>query len=178
MRRAHFQLSALLLATGVLVTGPSTAAAQNIQVRSDQSTDSTARFSDRRAPARADFAIVSTDGLRALLLLPGAISMQLTDAGLERIGRAPADAPADQGPIARLIEGMARGGLRVLLDRALDYELRELSEVRIEGERLVFINREGKPVFDEVKIDGREFMEGFSPRDARAFADRVNRRLR
>lgn len=178
MRRAQLPLSAVLLATAVLVAAPSTAASQYIHVRSGESTDSAARFNDPRSVAQADFAIVSTDGQRALLLLPGAISMQLTDAGLERIGRPPAEAPADQSAIARLVEGMARGGLRVLLDRALDYELRELREVRVEGERLVFINREGKPVFDEVKIDGREFMEGFSRRDARAFADRVNRRLR
>jgi hypothetical protein len=168
-----------LLAGAILASAsaPPPAAAQNVHIRSGESSDSTARFVDRRAAATADFAIVSTDGNHTLMLLPDAILLQLTDAGLARIAELPADT-AGKGTVARLMEGMVRGGMRVLLDRGLEYDLAELDEVRVEGHRLIFVNRRGKEVFGKMEIDGKEFMEGFSPRDARAFAARVNRRLR
>jgi hypothetical protein len=172
-------LGAVVLAGAVFTSAvvASPAAAQNVHIRGGEAADSAARFVDRRPAATADFAIVSTDGNHALMLLADAILLQLTDAGLARIATPPADT-AGKGTAARLIEGMVRGGMRVLLDRGLEYDLAELQEVRVEGHRLVFVNRHGKEVFGKMEIDGKEFMEGFSPRDARAFAARVNRRLR
>jgi hypothetical protein len=178
-RRNLMRLGALaFLGAAVGVAVPAAAAAQGVSIRTGENTDSTARFVDRRAPAAADFAITSVDGNRVLMLLPDAIALQLTDAGLTSIANRPAATDERKSAVALLVEGMVRGGLRVLLDRSLEYDLRELREVRVENGRLVFENRAGDPVFDRMNIDGQDFMEGFAPRDARAFADRVNRRLR
>jgi hypothetical protein len=179
MRRTRLCHAALLTFVAAFMTlaVPAPAAAQHVHVRHGESTDSAARFVQRRPHAMADFAIISTDGRRALLLLPDAVALQLTDAGLEDIASPPAEAPADQGALARVFEGMLRGGLRVLLDRALEYDIDELGVARVDGERLVFVNRSGKPVFENMNIDGQDVMEGFAPADARAFAERVNRRL-
>jgi hypothetical protein len=178
-QRKLVRLGALaFLGAAVAVAVPAAAAAQGVSIRTGENTDSIARFVDRRAPAAADFAITSVDGNRVLMLLPDAIALQLTDAGLERIANRPAATDERKSAVALLVEGMVRGGLRVLLDRSLEYDLRELREVRVENGRLVFENRTGDPVFDRMNIDGQDFMEGFAPRDARAFADRVNRRLR
>jgi hypothetical protein len=176
MRRTHSLLLAVIISAAAIGTLPQQGAAQTVQIRTSETNDSTVRFVDRRAPDATGFAIVSTDGRRQLMLVGDAIALQLTDRGLERIGRSE-ESRAEQSSFARFVEGMARGGLRVLLDRALEVDLVEVGQVRLSGDRIVIENREGKPLFDQMKIDGEEFLEGFSRRDAQAFAARVNRRL-
>jgi hypothetical protein len=174
MRSLYAPVLALTLAAAPLAASP--AAAQSSTVRASAS-DSVSRIVPRQSLRSADFSIVSRDGTKAILQRGDAIVVQLTDRGLARFEGSAAAPKPEQGALARLVEGMVRGGLRVMLDNAIEYDVTALREVRHERGRLVFIDRDGRQVFDRLEIDGEEFMESFAPRDAEAFARHVNRLL-
>lgn len=136
--------------------------------------DSIARIVPRVPVRSARYAITSTDGRTALLLQDTTLVLQLTDRGLEFVGRGDDAADADRGFLSALLGSMLRGGLRVLLDRGIEYSLRDLQEARYHNGRLVLQSVRGNDVFENVNIDGRQLMESFSERDAREFARRVN----
>jgi hypothetical protein len=100
--------------------------------------------------------------------------VQLTDRGLEEIGRPDTRRDEDRGFLSTLLDSMLRTGLRVLLDHGIEYSLTDLSEARFEDGRLVLESRRGGDVFGNLDIDGRDVMADFPPRDARAFAARAN----
>ena len=137
--------------------------------------DSIARIV-RRVPLReAAFSILTRDGRTALLLRDTTIVLQLTDRGLEAISVDEKPGDEEAGFLKQVMEGMLRGGLRMLLDRGIEYSLTDLRDARVEGGRLVLESRRGGVIFDEVNINDGNVLEQFSERDARAFAQRVNR---
>jgi hypothetical protein len=151
---------------------PRAATTRSGTVRISDSPDSVARLVPRVPLTAASFAITTLDGHTALLLRDTTIVLQLTDQGLEEIGRSTAD--EEQDFLKALLGSMLRGGLRMLLDRGLEYSLADLREARYERGRLVLESRRGNEIFENVEIEGRQLMESFSERDARAFARRVN----
>jgi beta-lactamase regulating signal transducer with metallopeptidase domain len=136
--------------------------------------DSIARIVPRLAASQASYAIVTRSGQVALLLRDSTIVVQLTDRGLEEIGRTDARRDEDRGFLSTLFESMLRTGLRVLLDHGIEYALADLREARYEDGRLVLESRRGGDVFRNLDIDGRDVMADFRPRDARTFAARAN----
>jgi beta-lactamase regulating signal transducer with metallopeptidase domain len=136
--------------------------------------DSIARIVPRLAASQASFAIVTRSGQAALLLRDSTMVVQLTDRGLEEIGRTDARRDEDRGFLSTLLDSMLRTGLRVLLDHGIEYSLTDLREARYEDGRLVLESRRGGDVFGNLDIDGRDVMADFHPRDARAFAARAN----
>jgi beta-lactamase regulating signal transducer with metallopeptidase domain len=136
--------------------------------------DSIARLIPRQPLSAAAYAITSFDGRAALLLRDTTIVLQLTDRGLEEIGTPDAD-EEERGFLTALLGSMLRGGLRMLLDRGLEYSLADLREARYESGRLVLENRRGNDIFENVQVNGGPIMESFAERDAREFAQRVNR---
>jgi beta-lactamase regulating signal transducer with metallopeptidase domain len=142
-------------------------------IRISDTPDSVAAFVPRVPLSAASYAITTTDGATALLLLDRTIVLQLTDRGLEEIGRS--HEGEDEGDFLKaLLASMLRGGLRMLLDRGLEYSLADLREARYENGRLVLENVRGSDVFQNVNVTGGPIMEAFSERDARAFARRAN----
>lgn len=135
--------------------------------------DSVARLVARASPTRASYSITSTDGRMALLLLDTTLMLQLTDQGLEETVRGDTE-DAERGFLASLLDSMLRGGLKLLLNRGIEYSLVDLAEARYESGRLVLWSVRGKDVFESVHLNGVPVMQGFSETDARAFADRVN----
>jgi hypothetical protein len=134
--------------------------------------DSIARIVRRIPVSEAAHAITTRDGRTALLLRDTTIVLQLTDHGLNQLGR---DAETDENNLlAAVLSSMLRGGLRVLLDRGIEYSLRDLREARYQNGRLVLESRRGDDVFADVNVNGGPVMEQFSDRDARAFVRRVN----
>lgn len=148
--------------------------ASDASVQVSASADSVIQIVPRVAPSRASFAIVTRSGQVALLLRESTIVVQLTDRGLEEIGRSEARGDEKRGFLSTIFESMLRTGLRVLLDHGLEYSLTDLREARYEDGRLVLENHRGKDVFGTIDMDGRDIMTDFHPRDARAFAARAN----
>jgi beta-lactamase regulating signal transducer with metallopeptidase domain len=136
--------------------------------------DSIARIVPRLAASQASYAIVTRSGQVALLLRDSTMVVQLTDRGLEEIGRPDARRDEDRGFLSALLDSMLRTGLRVLLDHGIEYSLTDLREARYEDGRLVLESRRGGDVFGNLDIDGRDVMADLHPRDARAFAARAN----
>lgn len=136
--------------------------------------DSIARIVRRLPLSAAAHSLVTRDGHVALLLRDSTIVLQLTDRGLEDIGSGDVASEDDGGFLTALVGSMLRGGLRMLLDRGIEYSLSDLREARYESGRLVLESRDGDDVFGDVSVSGGKVMEGFDPRQARAFASRVN----
>jgi hypothetical protein len=73
---------------------------------------------------------------------------------------------------------MVRSGVRTMLDRGIEFPVSELREARYANGRLELVGHNGKPVFENVKINDTDVMESFDPAQARAFAARVNQARR
>lgn len=136
--------------------------------------DSVARLVPRLSPEDAAYSITTRDGRTALLLRDTSMVLQLTDRGLAELGREKRTEQED-GFLTELLGTMLRSGLRMLLDRGIEYSLYDLREARVEDGVLVFESVSGHEVFDGVEMNGGRVMEQFGERDARAFAQRVNR---
>jgi hypothetical protein len=168
----------LLAAVAALSLGPLAAAPAEAQIRATAS-DSLTRIIARLPLEGPGHVIVSRDGHNAIVHRGDAVVIQLTDAGLAAIGRGDRDRnrEGEQRGFARLIETVARVSVRALLDNAIEYDLAGLSEVRYEEGSLVFLNLDGKRVFESLVIEGEEFMDSFAPRDAEVMARRLNREI-
>lgn len=141
-----------------------------------QGDDSIAFVVDRKPLRSAGFSIVTTDGSGALLLTDTTIVAQLTDAGLNHLGRDAdhsmrSDSSADW--IAGLVAGAVTGALKPLLNHGIAYRLRDLGQARYVDGRLELRRRNGEPVFNHMEWEGHEVLESFSPQDAREFARRA-----
>jgi hypothetical protein len=124
----------------------------------------------------AAFAIVTTDRTSALLLTDTTIVAQLTDAGLNHVGRDTERSMRNDTTaalITRMLGGAVAGALRPLLDHGIAYRLSDLGEARSTGGRLELRRRNGERVFNHMEMNGHELLESFSPDDAREFARRA-----
>lgn len=138
--------------------------------------DSIAFVIDRKPLRSAAFSIVTTDGTGALLLTDTTIVAQLTDAGLNHLGRdvdhsMRSDSSADW--FAGLVAGAVAGALKPLMDHGIAYRLRDLGEARYADGRLDLRRKNGEPVFNHMEWEGHEVLESFTPQDAREFARRA-----
>jgi hypothetical protein len=140
--------------------------------------DSDARIVARQPLRAAESALQTEDGKVALLLVRGALVMQMTDRGLAEIGRDMERDNREETGFARFVGNIVRSGVRTMLDRGIEVPLSEIREARFERNRLMLVGRDGKELFQNVKVNDTEVMESFDPARARAFAARVNQARR
>jgi hypothetical protein len=132
-----------------------------------------------RYPMRGSDALISRDGLTALVLTDRSLILQLTHEGVEHMTRRAAEAErearreAKPEPIARAVAAMVGGIVRTIADRGLEYDLRDLGDAGYANGRVVLRRLSGDEVFGDFEIQGRQAMEGFDPGEARAFTARV-----
>jgi hypothetical protein len=133
----------------------------------------------RRLPAGVADATLRTRGREVeMLLTDTALVLQMTDRGLRRMKEGVDDDASRQSAGARIFAKMIGAGLGEMFDHGIGYRLSALREARADGDRLVLLDLEGKRVFDEVEINGRNALEDLSPAEARWFANEVNRAIR
>jgi hypothetical protein len=137
-----------------------------------QAPDSVAHIVDRERPAHAHFAIVSRDGIAALLLMDTTIVAQMTDHGLARMSSREAT-DTIKSDVNRLFARMALGALQPLFDHGVAYHLRDMADAKYSDGRLQILRSNGEEVFRETEVGHGPLMESFSPDDARAFAKRA-----
>ena len=132
-----------------------------------------------RYPMRGSDALISRDGLTALVLTDRSLILQLTHEGMDRVTQGAREAERDVGrdvkpePIARAVAAMVGGLVRTIVDRGLEYDLRDLGDAGYSNGRVVLRRLSGDEVFGDFEIQGRQAMEGFDPGEARAFTARV-----
>jgi hypothetical protein len=156
----------------ILLTAP--AAAQRGHDGRDTG-DSLAWIVPRQSRISADAALRTQDRRVVLLLRDSALVLQLTNRGMDEMLE-DGDS-ASHGVGGRILASMIRAGVSGILDHGVAYRVSALRRARAEGSRLVLEDREGKPVFAGVEINGRHPMDDFPPEDARRFADAVNRAI-
>jgi hypothetical protein len=179
MRRVRALSFAVALAA-VGVTAAATAQAQTSAPRRASSlpSDSAVQLVPRY-PMRGSDALISRDGLTALVLTDRSLILQLTHEGVEHLTRRAQEAERESGsggkpePIARAVAAMVGGIVRSIADRGLEYDLRDLGDAGYSNRRVVLRRLSGDEVFGDFEIQGRQAMEGFDPDEARAFTARV-----
>lgn len=143
-----------------------------------RSSSSEARVVSRQPLRAAESAIQTRDGRVAFLLVDRTLVLQMTDRGLANVARDMDQDLKEESGIGRFIGGIVRSSVRSMLDHGIEYPLAELREARYEGGRLRLVGRDGKEVFQNVKLNDTEVMESFDPAHARAFVARVNQAKR
>jgi len=113
----------------------------------------------------------------AILLMDTTLVFQFTDRGLDEMDHDIKNAPAS-GIGARVLAHMLAAGLTGLFDHAVAYRLDGVGEARAEGHRLVIVDRAGKPLFDNMEVNGRQVMDDFPSGTAQWFAAKVNEAVR
>lgn len=173
MRRVR----ALSLALVVAAVGAPTVATAQARA-SVQPDDSVTRIVPRY-PMRGSDALISRDGFTALVLTDRSLILQLTHEGIDHVMRGAREAERDVGrdvkpqPIAQAVAAMVGGLVRTIVDRGIEYDLRDLGDASYAGGRVVLRRLSGDEVFGKVEVQGREVMESFDAREARAFTTRV-----
>jgi hypothetical protein len=157
-----------------LVMSPERAEAQRVVI-DGRSQDSVLRLERRLAPEQAIRAMTSRSGNVDMLHIDGAVVLQLTDAGIDRI-RVGEKAESQSG-LGRLFEELVVGGLRVLLDRAMVHDLRDIGDVRYEADEIIFEDRTGNRVFQSLNVHGENVLQSFDDAEARAFVAHLRRHL-
>lgn len=161
--------SLILPVTFLVLVAAAPLAAQSIRTE-----DTEAGLRPRLAAGDADFAMHTRRGDVTLLLHTDTLFVQFTDRGLDdlRNGAGEADRDDDRPLIARVIAGAFRGGLVVLMDRAVALHVSEVDHGEYERGRLRLLKPDGDELFD-ITINDRNIMEDFSERDARRFLDQL-----
>ncbi|MFI5234210.1 MAG: hypothetical protein ACHQXA_00735 [Gemmatimonadales bacterium] len=159
--------AALLLSIGVV---PSMRARQ---LNVTMSADSVGWVMDRVPLAHTSAHLLNHDRSTALALLDTAIVVQFTDEGIRRMSESAKGDSTEHSLAARMLAGMVLGGLQTLFDHAIAYRLSDLRDAWYADGRLHLVNRDGKDVFDGIKINDRNLMDDFDPSEARRFAERV-----
>ena len=179
MRRVRaLSLALVVAAVGVPITASAQAQAAARPRASRLPSDSMVQLVPRY-PMRGSDALISRDGLTALLLTDRSLILQLTHEGVDHVTRrtqaAERDAERDPSPepIGRAVAAMVGGIVRSIADRGLEYDLRDLGDAGFANRRVVLRRLSGDEVFGDFEIQGRQAMEGFDPDEARAFTARV-----
>ena len=116
--------------------------------------------------------LITQRGHAALLLLDTSIVIQMTDEGLHHVGRE-TRSETSRG-VGAFVGAIVRAGITEMLDRGISYPLAMLDHAAADGNRLYLIDRDGKLVFDSMNINDTRPMHDFAPRDAAAFAKKIN----
>jgi hypothetical protein len=133
----------------------------------------------RHDARRARIEIVTEDRGISLLLTDDRVALQLSDQTMHRVDRelerARHEDDDDDIALARAIKTVVIDGVHSLLERSLECPVDELSDVRIRDGRLELIGRDGRRIFERVRIDDEPVLERFSDADQRAFVDAFHR---
>jgi hypothetical protein len=124
------------------------------------SEDPHARMSPRHDLRDARLAITNRAGTVSLLLLKDDVAVQLTDGALAKV---------DTKDDASFVEELVAAGVRVALRKAVDYPIANIRSAEIVNGALTLTSDSGKPVFQEVKVNGTDVLRDFTPADAARF---------
>jgi hypothetical protein len=118
------------------------------------------QLAPRRELSDACLAVVSREGSVALMLTNDVVAVQLTD-------RALSDVEPDKD--AGFLEELVVSGVRLALGKSIECPISAIRSAELRGGRLLLTNYDGKPVFNEIKVNGSDVLQSFSSKDAARF---------
>ncbi|HVR37952.1 MAG TPA: hypothetical protein VMU84_02580 [Thermoanaerobaculia bacterium] len=126
------------------------------------SDDSQTRLAPRHVVREARLAITTRNGDVVLLLTNDVVAVQLSDAALVKI-----DTKEDAG----FFEDLIVSGVRLAVGKAVEYPIAKIRSAEIRNGVLALTNDQGKPVFDEIKVNGDNVTRSIAPADAAKFVN-------
>ena len=154
-------------ALALLLTGGTALAQDSISI-SLNSDDSRTDFGPRRDVRDARMAITTRDRSVVLMLVDGAVAMQLTDAAIDRME---AKKPKEKDP--SFLEELVVAGVKLAVGKSIEYPLADVRTFDYHNGALRILGADGKPVFTEMKVNGTDVLRDFSRADVTRFAAAV-----
>lgn len=140
--------------------------------------DIDAKIIPRMMQTEAEAGITTREGSVDLMLTNEFLIIQFTDTFLENIEKEiQKEREAASSHAGAVVLSMVSSGVRTLLDRAMAVPLSDITDVYYENNRLYIKGPEGRELFRDLEIDGKEIMEDFSRRDARRFVAEAEKRI-
>ena len=131
--------------------------AEGISITFD-SDDSRTSLGPRHEVRDARTAITTRDGAVTLLLLKDTIALQLSDTKMADVH------PSKPEP--GFLEELIVAGVRLAVGKSIEYPLSGVRTVEYRDGSLHVVSTDGKPIFNEVKVDQHEVFSGFAKADA------------
>jgi hypothetical protein len=129
------------------------------------SDDSRTSVVARHAVREARLAITTRHDGATLLLLNDAVAIQLSDAALRAV---------ETKEEASFLEEWLAVGARLMVGKSVEYPIANIRSAEIRGGVLVLTSDQGKPVFDNIKVNGSTALSDFTPADAARFVSAFN----
>lgn len=126
------------------------------------SNDPRTRLATRHETSDARLAITTRHGEATLMLVNDVVAVQLSDATLS--GAKPEE---DENFLVELLAA----GVRLAIGKSVEYPIAHIRSAEIRGGVLVLTNDQGKPVFDNVKVNGDTVMRDISVAEATRFVN-------
>ena len=130
------------------------------------------------APAAADVRIQTTTGQLDLALAGDTISAGLAGDVLAKARHATDSAKSSGGGFGSSIEQMVANTVLNAVSSRVRFPVSAVKDVRYENGAIVFEwNERPTRLFEQTKVNGKPFLESFSPEDAERFVRAVRARL-
>ena len=137
------------------------AAEKNDEVSvSFSSDDPRVRLASRHVAGDARMAVPTRNGAAVVLLTRDVVAVQLSDAAVAKI-----ETKKDAG----FFEEMVVAGVRMAVSKAVEYPVAHIRSAEIRDGALVLTSDQGKPVFDEIKVNGEIVTRSIAIGDAAKF---------
>jgi hypothetical protein len=142
-------------------------AGDSLQITFD-SDDPNVELSDRYEASRARLAVTTRNGEAMLLLSDTHVAVQLSDAALGRLNTSRKES---------FLEAVIVSSVKGVLESAVEYPIAHIRSAEIRNGALVLTSDAGKPVFDNVRVEGKNVTHDLATADAARFV-REFRRLK
>jgi hypothetical protein len=148
----------LLLSTSVVFAGEKK---PGISLSFD-SDDARTELAARHTLREARVAVRTRNGAAVLLLLNDVVAVQLSDSAL---------AAMETKEDASFFEELVVAGVRVAMKKSVEYPIAHIRSAEVRNGVLMLTNSEGKPVFEEMKVNGSNVTHDLSAADAAKFVN-------
>jgi hypothetical protein len=118
-----------------------------------------------------DIRIQNADSTVELALVGERITSGLSPKMLAEIGSKTSTKEDTGGGLGSSISRMVKSAVQTAVAKQVSYPISDIKDVRYEGNRLVFVWKDGKPMdlLEHSNVNGKPVLESFRPQDAEAF---------
>jgi hypothetical protein len=124
------------------------------------SDDSRVRLASRHVAGDARLAVPTRSGSAVLLLTRDVVAVQLSDATVAKM-----ETKKDAG----FFEELVVAGVRMAVSKAVEYPVAHIRSAEIRDGALVLTSDQGKPVFEEIRVNGEIVTRNIAIGDAAKF---------